>query len=389
MVEYSIDNGDTWSATAPTPVEGNNTILLRQTDVAGNVSETTTLSFVLDTTALMPKVLLSQDTGLSSSDLITNIGTLVALGEVGALIEYSTDNQNWSSTAPTAVEGNNTVYVRQTDVAGNVSPAQQISFVVDTQLPDAPMVELTTDTGLVGDDRISSQGALSVTGTDVGALIEYSADNGSTWSSTQPTPTEGEDRSVRQTDQAGNISDTTSITFTFDTTVTAPQVALTNDTGASDSDLITNSTDVTVTATEDGALIEYSLDGVNWSDMQPQYVQGSNTVYVRQTDVAGNVSAAQTLTFTFDTLVDAPVLSLEEDTGASDSDLITRNPQINVANLEDGATWAYQIDEMGDWIEGTGTFFNAIDGEHSYVVRQTDVAGKLNKPPPASPSMPS
>ena len=380
LVEYSTDDGMTWGATAPTPVEGSNTILLRQTDVAGNVSATTTLSFVLDTQVNTPIVTLKQDTGLSSTDLITQIGVLIVSGtEVGALIEYSTDSgANWSPTAPTAAEGNNSVWVRQTDVAGNVSRAQQISFVLDTQLPDAPMVELTTDTGLVGDDRISSIGALSVTGTEDGALIEYSVDNGETWSDTQPTPTEGENTVlVRQTDVAGNVSATSSITFTFDTMVDAPTVALTNDTGANDDDLITNNGALTVTGTEDGALIEYSLDGMTWSDMQPKYAQGSNTVYVRQTDLAGNVSDAQTLTFTFDTLVDTPTLSLEEDTGDFDDDLITRNPQINVANLEAGGTWAYQIDGMGEWFEGSGTSFDAIDGEHSYVVRQTDVAGNV------------
>jgi uncharacterized delta-60 repeat protein len=380
LVEYSTNGGSTWSATAPTPVEGNNTILLRQTDIAGNISNSTTLSFVLDTTALAPKVLLKQDTGLSSSDLITQMGALVVIGETGALIEYSTDNVDWSTTAPTAVEGNNTVYVRQTDVAGNVSPAQQIDFVVDTQSPVAPTIDLSfeNDTGFSSSDYITSNSNFSVSGVEDGALVEYSTDNGDTWSSTAPTPVQGENTIlVRQTDVAGNLSGHTSLTFVFDTIANAPTVALTDDSGASNTDLLTNNGSLTVSATEDGALIEYSLDNINWSDMQPKYAQGSNTVYVRQTDVAGNISPSQAITFNFDTLVDAPTLSLEEDTGDFDNDLITRNPQINVANLEAGGTWAYQIDGTGDWFEGTGTSFDAIDGEHSYVVRQTDAAGNV------------
>ena len=47
-----------------------------------------------------------------------------------------------------------------------------------------------------------------------------------------------------------------------------------------------------VSGTESGALVEYSANGSTWSTTPPALSQGSNTVHVRQTDVAGNVSAA-------------------------------------------------------------------------------------------------
>ncbi|WP_115178458.1 Ig-like domain-containing protein [Vibrio vulnificus] len=40
-----------WTTTEPVAVEGENTIIIRQTDDAGNSSESSTLTFTLDTTA--------------------------------------------------------------------------------------------------------------------------------------------------------------------------------------------------------------------------------------------------------------------------------------------------------------------------------------------------
>ena len=51
--------------------------------------------------------------------------------ESGALLEYSTDGTTWTSTFA-AIEGNNTVMARQTDVAGNVSSTVSLDFTLDT-----------------------------------------------------------------------------------------------------------------------------------------------------------------------------------------------------------------------------------------------------------------
>ena len=59
-----------------------------------------------------------------------------------------------------------------------------------------------------------------------------------------------------------------------------------------------------VTGTEDAATIEYSTDGTDGSWTTTEYAattEGTNTVYVRQTDIAGNVSTATMLTFELDT----------------------------------------------------------------------------------------
>ena len=84
-------------------------------------------------------------------------------------------------------------------------------------------------------------------------------------------------------------------------------MALTGDTGKMNSDHITNNPALTLSGIETGAKVEYSLDGgTTWSTSAPtaaQLVQGANTIDVRQTDVAGNVSAITPFAFTLDTVV--------------------------------------------------------------------------------------
>ena len=114
-------------------------------------------------------------------------------------------------------------------------------------------------------------------------------------------------------DQAGNQAPEATRTLTVDETApAAPGVALTSDTGSSSSDHITNNPALTLSGIESGAKVEYSLDGgTTWSTSAPtlaQLVQGSNTVDVRQTDVAGNVSGLTAFTFTLDTV--APTIAI-------------------------------------------------------------------------------
>ncbi|WP_232453267.1 beta strand repeat-containing protein, partial [Burkholderia ubonensis] len=231
-VEYSIDGGHTWS-TSFSATEGLNDIQVRQTDIAGNTSSTTSFSFTLDTSAAAPGVALTTDSGSSASDHVTNVGTLNLTGvETGATVEYSTDGGHTWSTSFNATEGLNDVQVRQTDVAGNTSDPTSFSFTLDTSAA-APGVALTTDSGSSASDHVTNVGTLNLTGIETGATVEYSTDGGHTWN-TSFNATEGlNDIQVRQTDVAGNTSDPTSFSFTLDTSAAAPGVALTTDSGSS------------------------------------------------------------------------------------------------------------------------------------------------------------
>ena len=220
-VEYSTDGGATWTSTF-TAEEGVNDIHVRQTDAAGNQSVAASFSFTLDTTAAAPTVALASDTGSSGSDKVTSAGTMNVTGtETGATIEYSIDGgTTWTSTFA-AAEGMNDVQVRQTDAAGNQSDAASLSFTLDTTAA-APTVALASDTGADNADKITSDDTLSVTG-ETEATVEYSIDSGTTWTSTFAASEGVNDVQVRQTDAAGNQSNATSFSFTFDATAPAIQ----------------------------------------------------------------------------------------------------------------------------------------------------------------------
>ncbi|MBP0596381.1 Ig-like domain repeat protein, partial [Paraburkholderia sp. LEh10] len=372
-VEYSVDGGHTWSGSFSAS-EGVNDVQVRQTDVAGNVSSATGFSFTLDTSAAAPGVALVTDSGSSTTDHVTNTGTLSLSGvESGATVEYSTDGgQTWSGSF-SATEGLNTVQVRQTDIAGNVSGATGFSFTLDTSAA-APGVALVTDSGSSTTDHITNTGTLSLSDVESGATVEYSTDGGQTWSGSF-SATEGLNTvQVRQTDIAGNVSGATGFSFTLDTSAAAPGVALVTDSGSSTTDHITNTGTLSLSDVESGATVEYSTDGGQTWSGSFSATEGLNTVQVRQTDIAGNVSSATGFSFTLDTSAAAPGVALTTDSGSSTTDHITNTGTLNLTGIESGATVQYSIDNGAHW----NSSFSAVEGVNNVQVRQTDIAGNVS-----------
>ena len=156
-VSYSIDGGSTFTGSF-SAVAGLNNVIVRATDVAGNTNDTA-FSFTLDTSTAAPVVALTSDSGSSSSDHITNVGTLSVSGlESGATVSYSIDGGSTFTGSFSAVEGLNNVIVRATDVAGNTNDTA-FSFTLDTSTA-APVVALTTDSGSSASDHITNVGTL-------------------------------------------------------------------------------------------------------------------------------------------------------------------------------------------------------------------------------------
>ncbi|MBX3669337.1 MAG: putative Ig domain-containing protein [Rhodocyclaceae bacterium] len=278
-----------------------------------------------------------------------------------------------------------------------------------------PGFALAADTGSNGTDGVTNDGTVNVTLASDVASWQYSTDGGANWSSgsgTSFTLAEGTYAAgsvlVRQTDIAGNTSSNTgnAAAITVDATVpAAPSVALTTDSGSSTSDRITNIQGLTLSGVEPGALVEYSSDGIHWSSSVPTAVEGPNTVYVRQTDAAGNTSApSAAYTYTLDSTVAAPGFALANDTGTSNSDGVTQDGTVNVTLVADVASWQYSLDGGQTWNTGSGTQFMLPEGSYppgAIMLRQTDTAGNTSVPaaidtpivvdlaPPAAPTVDS
>ncbi|ELP8106626.1 Ig-like domain-containing protein, partial [Vibrio vulnificus] len=387
-VEYFVDGE--WTTTEPVAVEGENTIIIRQTDEAGNSSESSTLTFTLDTTAPdAPQISLDTDSGSLADDFLTNKGDFTVAGtEEGATVEYFV-NGEWTTTAPTPVEGDNTIIVRQTDAAGNTSGSSTLTFTLDTTAPDAPQISLDTDSGSLADDFLTNKGDFTVAGTEEGATVEYFV-NGE-WTTTAPTPLEGDNTIiVRQTDAAGNTSGSSTLTFNLDTTAPdAPQISLDTDSGSLADDFLTNKGDFTVAGTEEGATVEYFVNG-DWTTTAPTPVEGENTIIVRQTDAAGNTSGSSTLTFTLDTTAQAGMVSVDPITS---DDVITeteKNQTITVTGsatggdiktgdvvtaIINGNEYKGSVSEDGSWELSVSGSDLAVDTAFEVTVNSTDAAG--------------
>jgi hypothetical protein len=266
-------------------------------------------------------------------------------------------------------------------------------------LPPIPRLALAADTGLSSADRITKNGTIRVSGLLTGATWQYSLNGGATWLTGSRTSfvvargsyATGQVR-VRQRNSAGQFSaaNTSFAAFTVDNTVAAPRMALQADTGSSASDRITNNGTIQVSGLEEGATWQYSLNaGSTWLNgsgttfLVPRGSYAAGRVRVRQRDVAGNLSAANTsfAAFTVDTVVAAPRLALAADTGSSTTDRITRNPSLVVSGLESGATWQVSLDGGETWQNGSGSSVVLADGSYAVgqvQVRQIDRAGNTS-----------
>ncbi|MBU6188747.1 MAG: FG-GAP repeat protein, partial [Betaproteobacteria bacterium] len=262
----TVQSDGTWSATPLVPLaEGLNTLSITATDPHGNVSSPTSLPITIDTTApLAPTAVLdpASDSGVvgdsktnDSTPTLSGTGspgdTITVRNAAGALIATGTvqPDGTWSATPATALpEGLNTLSIKATDPAGNTGPAATLALTIDTTAPAAPAAVLdpASDSGVTGDSRTSdTTPTLSGTGTPGDTItVKDGAGNtiatgtvqaDGTWTATPATPlTDGPIAlAISATDPAGNISGSTALPITIDSTApAAPTVTslITNDT---------------------------------------------------------------------------------------------------------------------------------------------------------------
>ncbi|WP_220717048.1 Ig-like domain-containing protein [Enterobacter hormaechei] len=374
--QISLDGGATWTDVSVsglswtyvdgrTLADGDYNYQLRVIDDAGNISATTSQVVTIDTVAPdASKTIaidsISDDTGLSSSDFITNDTSLTLHGSLGATLadgEYAQisidGGVTWQNVIVTGNSwyyvdgrtlGNQTYdyYVRVVDAAGNVGASAHQQVTVDTVAPDAAITvtvdNITVDTGFDNNDFLTSSTSYTLNGTlgaelGAGEYVQVSMDGGTTWvyatvSGTRwsyndtRTLADGDYRyQVRVVDQAGNVGATTTQDVTVDTQ--APQYGITidsisEDTGQSGSDFITMDTSLTINGSLGSALasderVQISLDGGNtwidttvtnqrWSYTDTRdLADGDYTYQVQIIDQAGNVGSTSSQVVTVDT----------------------------------------------------------------------------------------
>ncbi|HHU7886041.1 TPA: beta strand repeat-containing protein, partial [Escherichia coli] len=400
---------------------------------------------------------LQADTGLSASDFITSVSPVVVNGSLTAALASNETAQisidggvTWTTLTVTGTtwryndsrtltDGNYLYQVRVIDTAGNVGATDSQNVVIDTIAPD-PAVKtiaisaITTDTGLITNDFVTSDTTLAVSGTlgaalSAGEFAQISIDGGSTWQNLSVsgltwtyldgrTLTDGNyNYQVRVIDTAGNIGATASQIVTVDTTAplaskTIAIAGISDDTGLSSSDFVTRDTTLTVRGTLGAALAaderaQISLDGgVTWTTLT---VIGTNWSYadgrtltdgtwnytVRVVDLAGNVGQTATQNVVVDTTSpeaakSITITGISDDTGASSSDFITSDTTLTVRGVLGAALGANEFaqistDNGATWVNVTlaadGLNWSYVDGRTltngttTWQVRVVDLAG--------------
>ncbi|EGP6110062.1 Ig-like domain-containing protein [Escherichia coli] len=402
---------------------------------------------------------LQADTGLSASDFITSVSPVVVNGSLTAALASNETAQisidggvTWTTLTVTGTtwryndsrtltDGNYLYQVRVIDAAGNVGATDSQNVVIDTTAPD-PAVKtiaisaITTDTGLITNDFVTSDTTLAVSGTlgaalSAGEFAQISIDGGTTWQNLAVngltwtyldgrTLTDGNyNYQVRVIDTAGNIGATASQIVTVDTTAplaskTIVIAGISDDTGLSSSDFVTRDTTLTVRGTLGAALAaderaQISLDGgVTWTTLtvigtswsyadSRTLTDGTWNYTVRVVDLAGNVGQTATQNVVVDTISpeaakSITITGISDDTGASSSDFITSDTTLTVRGVLGAALGANEFaqistDNGATWVNVTvaadGLNWTYVDGRTltngttTWQVRVVDLAGNV------------
>ena len=450
------DASGNWTITSSPLFDGVHSLTATQTDIAGNTSVVSAaLSVTVDTVAAAPSapdLIAASDSGTSNTDNVTSDNTPTVTGsgaEAGATVTLFDTNGttvlgtavadalgNWTITSSLLSDGDHSLTVKQTDIAGNTSVASTALPVhIDTTsgAPSAPDLVAASDSfGPTGTntDNITNDSTPTVTGSgaEAGATVTLFDTNGTTvlgtavadalgnWTITSSLLSDGvHSLTVKQTDIEGNTSVASAgLSVRIDTVAAAPSapdlVAASDSFGptGTNTDNISNDTTPTVSGNgaEAGATVTlFDTNGTtvlgtavadasgNWTITSSPLFDGVHSLTATQTDIAGNTSVVSAaLSVTVDTVAaapSAPDLIAASDSGTSNTDNVTSDntPTVTGSGAEAGATVTLfdtngttvlgtaVADALGNW---TITSSLLSDGDHSLTVKQTDIAGNTS-----------
>ncbi len=403
---------------ADLPADGNATIRATIVDASGSEFGSSSRPVTIDTSSPAAVLInaVAQDNvvnALEKSAGVVVSGTAEAGSKVDVKWGETAKSTNASSTGAWTVtfaagdvpaDGSTNVQARATDSVGNVSPISTLPITIDSGVPLTPNVSLAVDTGQSATDQITRNGNFRVLGVESGASWSYSSDGGESWEIGTGTTfrlTDGQyavgQIRVRQTDAAGNESAAYVNASTVSIDTRAEELVIDEITGNDVVNLAEKTAGVTVTGTfEPGSSVVVTWGTVvktaapvgadgKWSVTflsSEVPADGSRSISVSATDVAGNSTMVSTPPIVIDTVApNALGVQLAFDTGLSSTDGITKDGTVNISNLETNGDWEYSINSGTTWISGSDSSFGLGQGVYeanTVLVRQKDAAGNIS-----------
>ncbi|EAU5347059.1 Ig-like domain repeat protein [Salmonella enterica subsp. enterica serovar Newport] len=410
--------------------DGQHTLLVDVTDIAGNVAQET-LQFTIDTTLREPTIVLdpTHDTGDDTNDNLTRINKPVFIignvdNDVSHIVvhidgrDYTIENTGGNLTftpdQPLS-DGQHTISVTVTDIAGNTKTSAELKIEIDTQV-QIDSVTLTTDSGVNDHDNVTNATRPSfeiATPDDVtSVLVSFDGVNwtpisknaAGQWEFTAGSalPDGHYTLHVQATDRAGNTANST-LGFTVDTQIDGLSVVMLDDAGKDSTDGITNITSprFEISARESLQSVTVILNGKSSTLTQgagnkwlftpdTPLVDGTYKIEIVAEDIAGN-KISKEVSFTIDTIVSDPSIDLldADDTGESAVDNITSvtKPRFVIGNVPadidtvviriNGVSYPVTANGNNLWEFQVPVALN--DGVYEAVVVFRDIAGNTSE----------
>ena len=336
---------------------------------------------------------------------LTNSATISAIVTAG--LPEGTD-----ANAVITLLGNATQSISTAADVGAIADVQHEAVVaLDQTAPNRPSFTLDaeSDTGVSHSDRLTADLAPTLRGVaEAGSIVSIYSGNeliGSTvtaangsWQFTATLAAGVQNLIATATDASGNVSEDASLSFTIDTTavtLAAPDLDSASDSGRSSSDNVTNDTTPTVRGggAEAGATVNlYASDGTTvlgsaiadsagaWSITSSALAAGTHELTVRQSDLAGNVSASSSaLRTTIDVAAQAP--SIHSPAGTADptpviSGTTEANASIAIHNAAGVVVGTALANDAGAWSFQLET--PLARGQNGFALVATDAAGNVS-----------
>ena len=429
---WTLDNSNAWTSQL---TKGNCTIIVYLSGNGGNVMNSNSIVTSVDIIQPNNPAFNFVDTGLSNNDGITSNGLITVNGlEVGATWQYSVSGDNGfvNGSGNSFTLANNTTYeantiqIRQTDIAGNVSDIMKntsriiidnanpifdlqsttinasINAPITTTVYDAQATNLdggTIDEGITYSIKGTNADKFSIT-TNTGIL---------TYAEKQTSAHNNDTVTIVATDVAGNKAERLITVSVKETNLSTSVIwgGIGNDDKINANEIATVTLNGTVAIIDAvtsinisaivfkqgntvAHIINSNLPKINVNDSTwtlenndtwtSKLTQGEYTVTVSLSDNDNSITHSSSTIMVDIVKPVQPEFSFV-DTGRLDNDGITRNGMITISNLEADVTWEYSTDSGTSFTNGINSSFMLNEGTYgtnAIQIRQTDVAGNVS-----------